>query len=217
MHYLVEDPWPLGLGLAILGLAFLLAVRVTQRGKFLIWAGVALGLSALVFLVEALYVTDAERIEAVVYDIVLASSKGDAETVLSHLTSDVILEQGGNTLGENRLQRFARLVGAELARGPVARQVIRGLLEDVTFDYLYITHLEVQANRLNRLGTAELRVHAMGSFRGPYAQLNFSTDAQGSDWSMGLEEAEPNVWLVNRITAVRLPGNAKLPVMGRRP
>jgi hypothetical protein len=217
MYYLLDDPWPLGLGLAVLGVVSLVAVRVTQRGKFLIWAGICLGLAALVFVVEALYVTDGERIEAVVSDIVQASARGDADAVLSHLTSDVLLEQGGDTFGEDRMKRLARLVGAELARGPVARQVIRGLLKDVTFDYLYITRLEVQANRLNRLGTADLRVHAMGSFQGPYARLNFATDAQGSDWSMGLEEAEPGVWKVNRITAVRVPGNAKLPGMGRRP
>ena len=193
MYYLLEDPWPVGLGLAFLGLVFLVALRVTQRGKFLIWAGVCVGLSAVVFLVEALYVTDSERIEAVVTDIVQASARSDADAVLAHLTPDVILEQNGNTIGESRIQRLARLVGAELARGPIARELIRRMLTDVKFDYLYITHLETHANRISRQGTADLRVHAMGSFRGSYAQLNFSTDAQGSDWSMGLEEAEPGV------------------------
>lgn len=215
-YYLFDDPWPLGLGLAVLGVALLAAVRMTQRGKFLIWAGVCLGLSALVFLAEALYVTDGERIEAVVSEIVEASARSDADAVLALLTPDVVLEQGSHTLEEPRRQKLARRLGAEAAQGPTTRQIVRGLLKDVTFDYLYLTRLDTQANRLNRLGTADLRVHAMGRFRGPYAQLNFATDTRGSDWSMGLEEVEPGVWKVNRITAIRLPGNAKLPGSGHR-
>ena len=75
MTYLSEDPTYLAGGLLLLAGAFLVALKVTQQGKYLIRAGIALGLGLVVVVVEWLWVTDNERIEQVVYDLRRAVSE----------------------------------------------------------------------------------------------------------------------------------------------
>jgi len=63
MAFLTEDATYLAGSLAILAAVFLVALRVSQQGKFLVWAGTALGLAGLVVVFEWLWVTENERIE----------------------------------------------------------------------------------------------------------------------------------------------------------
>ncbi len=206
MHYLVEDPWPLTIILGLIAVGSLIALKVTQQGKFLVWATV-LGVLALVVLaVEALWVTDNERIEAVVYDLARAVSRSDPDAVEAHLAPEVTISQGATTLDEKRARGLARLVAGELIRGNIAKSLIRSTLDDLKFDVLYVGQLETNAGALTRQGTAEFRVYASGSFQGSYAQYNFATDASGTDWSLGFRETEPGVWKVTRITPIRVPG-----------
>lgn len=63
MTYLSEDPTFLAGFFLVLAGAFLAALKVTQQGKYLVRAGIALGLGLVVFVVDWLWVTDTERIE----------------------------------------------------------------------------------------------------------------------------------------------------------
>ena len=98
MTFLSEDPTYLAGALGVLAGAFLIALRVTQQGKYLIWALGSLGLAMTVLLVERFWVTDNERIERVVYDLRRAVMASDAEAVLKHLTPDVQYVQHGTAI-----------------------------------------------------------------------------------------------------------------------
>src|SRR4051794_7625573 len=98
MEYLSEDPTVLTGALVVVAVAFLVATRVTQQGKYLFLAGGAFGLAILVVLVEWLWITDTERIEAVVYDLGKAVEASDAQGVLKHLANDVQYSVTGASL-----------------------------------------------------------------------------------------------------------------------
>lgn len=196
MHYLIEDPWPLGLTLVVVALLALAALRITTQGKFLVVAVVAGLLAAALFVGEALWVTDDERLEDVVLDVARAAQRGDVDAVMDRIAPDVVLQQGG----------------ADLARGEPARGTIRATLEHTKFDIIHIRDMRTQANVRNRAGTVDFRVFTSGTTQASFT-YNFATDAQGADWSFGLREVEPGVWKIDRITAVRLPGNAQIPLV----
>jgi hypothetical protein len=182
MELLVEDPTYLAGGLGILGVAFLIALRLTQQGRYLIWALAALALAGVVLVIEHFWVTDAERIERVVYDLRDAVMASDAERVLTHLTPDVEFVQQGHTTSS----------------GEATRDYIRSVLADTKFDFVRISHLKAEASRLSRLGSAEFRIIAGGSMQSSMVTYNFGTS--NSDWSLGFEESSPGVWKVNRIS-----------------
>jgi hypothetical protein len=153
----------------------------------MIWGLAALGLAGAVLVIEHFWVTDAERIEGVVYDLRDAVAASDAERVLTHLAPDVEFVQHGHTRSS----------------GAATRAYIRTLLANTKFDFLRITHLKAEASRLSRLGSAEFRVIAGGSIEVSTVTHNFGTT--NSDWSLGFEEVSPGVWKVNRITPTRPP------------
>jgi hypothetical protein len=190
MEYLSEDPTYLAGSLGIAGAAFLIALRLTQQGKYLVWAGIALSLALLVLAIEWIWVTDNERIEQVVYSLGRAVESADSPAVLGHLTPDV--------------RYVAR--GASLP-GPATRSMIEGAVAGAKFDFLRITHLRVNAGGQSRRGTAEFQVVASGSVEGPFNTLNFGTT--NSSWSLGFRETSPKVWKVNRITPIRFPSGSE--------
>ena len=67
MEILSDDPTYLAGGLGLLAGVFLIALRLTQQGKYLVWAAVSLALALVVVGVERVWVTDNERIEETVY------------------------------------------------------------------------------------------------------------------------------------------------------
>src|SRR5436309_7364554 len=145
MSFLSEDPTYLAGALGVLAGAFLIALRVTQQGKYLIWALSALGLAMMVLLIERFWITDNERIERVVYDLRRAVMASDAEAVLKHLTPDVQYVQHGTSLP-----------------GEATRELIRTNLSHATFDFVYIRELQTSAGRQTRRGKAEFRIYAKG-------------------------------------------------------
>jgi hypothetical protein len=192
MEFLSEDPTYLAGGLGLLALSLLIALWLTQQGRYLIWALIALGLAAGVLVIEHFWVTDAERIERVVYDLRGAVADADADRVLTYLTPDVQFAQGGNT-----------------SSGEATRAYIRSILTNAKFDFVRISQLRAKVFSQSRRGSAEFLIIASGSIQGPMAQLNFGTT--NSAWSLGFDEISPGVWKVDRITPTKLSGDVPGP------
>jgi len=149
--------------------------------------------------IEHFWVTDAERIERVVYNLRDAVAASDAEGVFRHLSPDVEYIQ----------QEHVTSSGEE------TRTFIRSTLSNVKFDFVRISHLKAKASRLSRLGSAEFRIIAGGSMQASSVTLNFGTT--NSDWSLGFEEASPGVWKVNRISPTQMPSDLPTPPGSRPP
>ncbi len=185
LHYLSEDPWPLACLLGSAALMALVALKFTQQGRFLIGAGVALALALTVLGVERAWLTDAERIEAVVYDLAEAVETSDVDGVVAHLAPEIALDGLGGSSSE----------------GPQAIAMLRLILPSTRFDYVRIGRLRTNAGQLSRAGRAEFRAHVMGTVDSPFSSgRNYMTPPEGVDWSLGFRETEPGTWKVTRIT-----------------
>jgi hypothetical protein len=169
--------------------AYVVALQVTQQGKYLIRALVAAGLALVVLGIEWLWVTDAERIEQVVYDLRRDVMNSNVEGVLSHLSSNVQFLKGEMALD-----------------GEQTRSLVRANLENTSFDLIRISSLEASAGRQSRRGKAEFRVIAKGNWHTSQATMSIGT--ANSIWSLGFQETRPGVWKVNRITPVQIPVGA---------
>ena len=170
MTYLSEDPTFLAVGLLLVAGAFLVALNVSQQGKYLIWAAVALGLAVTVVVIEWLWVTDNERIEQVVYDLRRRVLNSDVQGVLSHLAPNVQYLQGDTALSEDDTRA---LVEANLSRA--------------RFDFVRIGDLQISAGQQSRRGKAEFRVFTRGSLTASAPEGG----AAVSTWSLGFEETAP--------------------------
>jgi len=186
MDYLSEDPTYLAGGLGVVAVAFLIALWITQQGKYLVAAGMALVLALVVVVVERAWVTDGERIEQVIEDLRRAVENSDVEGVDRHLTPDVEYVQGDNTVAGDRTRAFIRMS-----------------LAHAVFDFVRVSHLTTDAGHQSRRGSAEFRVMAKGVQRTSFGTVNIGTT--GSEWSLGLQETSPKVWKVNRISPIRVP------------
>jgi hypothetical protein len=185
MTFLSEDPTYLAGFLGLAAGAFLMALKVTQQGKYLLWALSALGLAVAVVVIERLWVTDNERIESVVYQLRRAALAAKPEDILTHLTPDVEYVQDGISLS-----------------GDATREMIRANLANASFDFVHIQDLQTSAGRQTRRGKAEFRIFAKGTLRTSLA--TYSVGTASSTWSLGFQETEPGVWRVNRITPVSM-------------
>ncbi len=198
MEYLSEDPTILAGGLLLLAGAFVVALRATQQGKYLVWALTAAGLALVVVAVEWLWVTDNERIENVVYGLRTAVASSDADAVLEYLTPDVMYVKG------------------ELAlEGEATRALIRDNLERVRFDLVRVSNMKVNAGRQSRQGSAEFSAFFKGTIDTSTASAAFGST--NSIWSLGLRETAPGTWKVHRITPVQVPGEGLRVPDGRAP
>ncbi len=185
MTYLSEDPTLLAGGLLLVAGTFLVALNVTQQGKHLIYAGVALGLAVAVVITEWLWVTDNERIEEVIYSLRRAVLNADAETVVAHMAPTVQYLQGDVALSED-----------------ATRELVRANLRDARLEFVRISDLQISVGHQSRRGKAEFRVFARGSLRGPFT-ANSGTAV--STWSLGFVETKPGIWKVNRISPSSVP------------
>ena len=192
MEFLSEDPTYLISGLVIVAAGFLVALRVTQQGKFLIAAGIALAMALVVAVVEWAWVTQAERIAMVVEDLRRAVEASDVDGVIGHLTPDVQFVHGDRTVGSAMTRAF-----------------IGTTLKNAGLDFVRVTQLKTAAFPQSRRGTAEFRVMAKGSLRTLGGPAPFGTPR--SDWSLGFQETSPDVWKVNRITPINVPRGMMMP------
>src|SRR5271157_957768 len=183
--FLSEDPTYLAGFLALVAVALLVALRVTQQGKYLVWALMALGLAVVVVVIERVWVTDNERIESVVYELRRDVLAAKPEEGLAQLTPDVEYVQDGISLS-----------------GEATRELIRANLANAALDFVHVQDLQTSARRQTRRGKAEFRIYAKGTLRTSMATYNVGT--ANSTWSLGFQETEPGVWKVNRITPVSM-------------
>jgi hypothetical protein len=198
MSLISDDPTWLAGGLVLAALACFLALKATQDGKYLVWGLGALAGAGLVVLVEWAWVTDDERIEAVVYGLRKSLMAGDVEGVLARMTPGVQYVQEGQTLS-----------------GDQTRSLIKTSMSGSRFETLRVYALQTSAGRQTRRGKAEFKVFVQGHVQGPFGLGGAGT--ANTTWSLGFEEVEPKVWRVNRITPVSLPYNLASTIRAPRP
>lgn len=186
MEFLSEDPTYLVWGLGLVAAGLLIALKVTQQGKYLLWASATVGLALLALLVEWFWTTDNERIEQAVYGLARAVAASDVDTARTYLSDDVRYVRGGTAL-----------------KPAETRARMTDLLANARFDFLRVNELQANAGARSRRGTAEFRVLCGGSIQQNSFTYNFGSTR--SAWSLGLKETSPGVWKVNRITPVEVP------------
>jgi hypothetical protein len=196
MHYFTEDPTYVLIALGLGALCCLAALKVTQRGRYLVWAGVLAAVAAGVFGFERLYVTDAERIEGVVYDLARAMEASDVERIKSHLDDRVTIGMRGRTMD-----------------GSIPMRLVFGLLQRTRFDFVRIGQLTTSAGRQTRMGTASFKVSGTGIFEEGGSEHPFGST--GSEWSLSFSERGPGVWKVTRIQAIKVPSEVARYLFGR--
>lgn len=186
MHYILEDPWPIVTVCGIVAVAALIALRVSQQGKFLLFALIALAIGAAELALERLWVTDSERIEDVVHGLAHDVQYNDPDAALARLTPDVVLSVRNASL-----------------EGQKARDSIAFGIKQTHFDIISISKLEVTVQTQARHGTAEFKALTAGRFGVDMIQSEFPPNT--TDWSLGFEETSPGVWKVDRINLTRSP------------
>lgn len=183
MTYLTEDPTYLVGALLLLAGSFVVALNITQQGKYLIRAGAVVALAVLVVTVDWFWITDNERIEQVVYELRRAVQNSDVDGVLSHMAPNVQYLQGDTALSED-----------------ATRALIRANLSQTRFEFVRISDLQTSAGQQSRRGKAEFRVFTRGQSAGSAGPLDGITT-----WSLGFQETERGVWKVNRISPISMP------------
>ncbi len=192
-YYVAENPWYLVAILVLIAAGFLLTLRVTQDGRYLVRALVALGVAGVLIAVDALWVTEAERVESVIRELAAAVARSDGEATLALMDAHVTFSIRSNTYGEELdLASFAELLG------------------QVQFDFVRVSRLTATAGAQTHRGQAEFKVTASGSIRQGTALRNFMGN---SEWSIGLRRLGSGAWKINRITAVELPQYTMLPTL----
>jgi drug/metabolite transporter superfamily protein YnfA len=179
--WLSEDPWPLAGTFVALAAVCLILLKTSQQGKYLAWAGAALGGAGLVLLVEWLWVTDRERIEMAVYDMADAVKVGDVERFESHLAPEF-----------------------EEDLGTISKLAMRGTIRGLDFEFVRVTQLEVQAGRATRMGKADFLGHAQWAQNSEHFGTSYNA-VSNVGFSLGFREVEPDVWKVTRIDVTRAP------------
>jgi len=190
MTYLSEDPTYVIGGLLLLAGAFVIMLKITQQGKYLLNAGIALTLALAIFLIEWIWVTDIERIEKVVHDVRTAVLKSDPEGVLAHLTEDV------------------RYAGPEMSLSPGdTLTLIRNNVSNIHLEFARISELKTSVGQQTRRGTAEFRIFTRGSLKSTSILPEARTAVTA--WSLGLQETEPGIWKIYRISEVSLVNGSR--------
>ena len=196
MYYLIDDPSSVLIALGLAALGCLLAMRVTQQGKFLIWAGSLAAAAGLIFAIDQFWVTDAERVEAVVHDLARAVEASDVDRIKSHLDDKVTLGMKGHTTDASFVLRVAL-----------------GMLKNTHFDFVRVAQLTTEAGSQTKRGSAEFKVSASGIFNEGGSQMPLGS--LGTEWSLGFREESPGVWKVTRITAIAVPREVARALFGR--
>ena len=195
-YYVAENPWYLVAVLGLVAAGFLVALRATQDGRYLVRALVVMGVAGALLVVEQLWVTDAERVEWVVRELADAVARSDGEAALALMDDHVTFGMRSITFGE------------ELVLSSIA-----DLLREVRFDLLRVSRLVATAGAQTHRGQAEFKVTVAGTFQQGMVARNF---AGNSEWSLGFRRDRSGAWKINRITAVELPQYTMVPILKYR-
>lgn len=187
IYYLAENPWPLTGVLALVASVFLILLKTTQDGRYLMRALVTIGVAVTFLAVERLWVTDNERIEAVVHELVKGVEASDGDRVVALFAPEIMLGMHDNS----------SLV-------EVDPPSFRELLKTVEFDWLRVTRLTTHAGQQTKQGSAEFRVNTSGALIGP-REIRFNFASVASDWSLGFRKMPDGSWKITRINPVNLP------------
>ena len=195
MVYLSDDPTVPAALLGLAALVFLVLLKVTQQGKYLIYAGVALVALLAWVGIEWAWVTDEERIENAVYGLAKAVERQDADAAASFLTPDCELTAPGD-----RGDRYSQYVA--VFAGSVTKQKLEAALPRFKWDLIRVSRLQAHAGAISGRGTADCVVFAMGMQQEPVHGL--ATPPSGMAWSFGLVRMPTGDWKIARITPGRM-------------
>jgi ketosteroid isomerase-like protein len=196
MYYLTDDPSYVLIALGLAAACCLFALKITQQGKFLIWAGALVALAALVFGFERYWVTDAEQVEGVVYEIARAVQASDVDRIKSHLDDEV-------TIGKND----------RVMDGSIPIKLALALLRQTHFEFVSVGQLTTEVRAQSRRGTAIFKVTASGTFNEGGSEVPMGS--LGTQWELTFREASPGVWKVTRIQAISVPPQVSRALFGR--
>lgn len=84
-HLFAEDVWTLIWVIALLALVLLIAMVATRRSRLLIGIVSLAALAVVLLVIERLWVTDRERVDAIIDDIAQSVRQGDTEGIVRHL------------------------------------------------------------------------------------------------------------------------------------
>ena len=196
MYYLSDDPSYMLIALGFAAACCLIALRVTQQGKFMVWAGTLAAVALAIFGVEQYWVTDAERVERVVYDLARAVEASDVERIKSHLDEHVTAGMSG------------KLIDAS-----IPLRIVLPMLSRTRFDFVRIGQLSTTAGSQTKMGTATFKVTASGTFNEGGSEIPLGS--LGTEWALGFREESPGVWKVTRITAIKIPPQVARALFGR--
>ena len=186
MSLFTEDCTYLLIGLGSAALVCLLAMRGTQQAKYLIWAGALAAIALGVFALERYWVTDAERIETVVYDLADAVEASDIERIKIHLDDNLSIGTRDRTMD-----------------GSFPLRLMFSLLQNCRFDFVKISGLTTSAGSQTRRGQAGFKATATGTFREGGGEQPIGS--MGTEWLLSFRETSPGVWKVTKIQAVKVP------------
>jgi hypothetical protein len=164
----------------------LLALKVTQQGKFLFWALGLLVMAGVVFGVEHFWVTDAERVEAVVYDLAAAVQASNVDQIKAHLDEKVTIGTKDRTMD-----------------GSAPLRLVFMLLQNSHFDSVMISQLTTSVGRQSRVGKANFQAIATGAYNEGGSEIPIAP--MRTEWELSFREASPGVWKVTRIQAIKVP------------
>jgi hypothetical protein len=107
--WLTETAWPPIIGCLAAAAVLFALWNTSHRTGYLIGTIVALGLCPVIGVVEKLIVTDAEQVEAAVFDLADAVEKEDAERALAHISNHATAERGLVAAGLGMIEVDGRL------------------------------------------------------------------------------------------------------------
>ena len=130
--WFIDTPWPPILICVVMGVILFLVWSSNKRGMFLLGAAGMVVAAVMIFFIERLIITEAERIEANVYALADAVKADDVERTLSF---------------------FSERVGSGRAKIATAMS-----LYDISDD-MRITDLQVEVTAANSIGTSHFRAN----------------------------------------------------------
>lgn len=115
--WFIEDPWPPVLILAVVALVFGLAWNATHRSLYFLSALGCVALGLVVLVVEEMVVTEAEEVEAQVYALAEAVTRGEHEKVLDFLSKDAgsLRAQIGSHMEDIQVEDNLRITDLQVA------------------------------------------------------------------------------------------------------